>query len=135
MLLDTATVASRLNQFGNSNTLARKPVPPPPAPPPRSTPPPVILQLAYNNETTGVDHVQAHFGSAVAYTVSDNAAASYNLTILVHNLALSTGGNVTLNLTVGESAAQKRVVETTAGRGVVSTSMDMCLLWVATEYT
>jgi len=104
----------------------------PQAPP--LSPPPVILQMMFNNATTGVDHVQAHFGSAVAYTVRSANAAAYNLTILIHNMLSSggegNGGNVTLSL--GEGAAtpgvtppapqQQRVISTTAGRGVVATS-------------
>ena len=132
-LIDTPTVALSLSQLAapagpaavnaGDKQVARAGRP--------SPAPPVILQMAYDNFTTGVDHVQQSFGSALAYTVPNGTAGAHRLTLLLHNLHKSAGGAVGLVVAVGAGThhtkagqapvaiAINRTLDVGNGRGVV----------------
>jgi hypothetical protein len=99
-LLDNPTVASTLNEAAGGGGRANGASVTGQVSIQRVTPP-VIVQMGYDNSTTGVDHAQTAFGSAVAYTVPVAQARAYTLTMLVHNLHTTEGGMVNVSVAVG----------------------------------
>ena len=130
-LLDSPTLASSLNGFGrqHAHTWQGSAFPDPGVGAaqqhrrwarqhkPAVAPPPVILQMVYDNNTVGIDHVQTSFGSTIAYTVSHASASTFNLTILLHSLDSGGGGHVSLEVTGGGAANPSAAVIVPPGRG------------------
>eukprot|EP00035_Acanthoeca_spectabilis_P008506 m.155027 g.155027 ORF g.155027 m.155027 type:complete len:753 (+) comp14392_c0_seq4:43-2301(+) len=100
--------------------------------------PPVIVQMGYDNVTTGVDHIQTTFGSTIGYFVGSAIASSYPLTLLVHNLHLTSGGTVNISLAVScgshssqagasTSIVHNQTLTVPKGRGVTTSTFNIDL--------
>jgi hypothetical protein len=112
--LDRPTIASALQRFGSNDGRA---------PQPKAAPPPVILQMVYDNKTTGV---LPHEGSSTSYSLPNGAAASaHSLTINVNNMA-KVAGSVLVTCTVaGSSAQQQTRTVTVPARSVASATFTL----------
>lgn len=104
-LLDRPTIAASLQRFGTNDGSS---------PQPKATPPPVILQMVYDNQTTGVLPLD---GSKTSYSVPVDAASSYQLNVNVNNMA-QIAGTALLTCTVSGSAPPQTQTVAVAPRGV-----------------
>ena len=109
-MLDRPTIASSLLRFGSNDSSSL---------PPKAAPPPVILQMVYDNQTTGVVPME---GSKTSYSLPSDAASSHLLTVNVNNMAKA-AGKVLLTCTVSGSTGSPQSQTTAvmvAPRGVTS---------------
>lgn len=88
-------------------------------------PPPVILQMVYDNRTTGVRPLE---GSSLGYSVAAARAHSFALVINLNNMHTAAGGDVTLTCSVkpGPAMAQNTIITLTPGE-VASASFTLDL--------
>ena len=91
----------------------------------RILPPPVILQMVYDNRTTGVRPLE---GSSLGYSVAAARAHSFALVINLNNMHTAAGGDVTLTCSVkpGPAMAQNTIITLTPGE-VASASFTLDL--------